>query len=170
MIDLEEIWMPVPNYERFYQISNSGKFAVLKKDGRVLRKLNTATQYLSASCRDIDGSGQKTLYIHQLVAKVFIGERPDGMVVRHIDGNRYNNHVSNLCYGSPHENTLDSIKNKTYAKEKNGRSLLNQRMVNAIRSLFQDQIASKAQLAKAFQVSDSTINAIIKNRNWKEDV
>jgi hypothetical protein len=170
MSDLEEVWMPVPNYESFYQVSNSGKFAIIKKDGRVLRKLNTATQYLSVSCKDIDGSGQKALYIHQLVAHVFIGKRPDGMVVRHIDGNRYNNHVSNLCYGSPHENTLDSIKNKTYAKERNGRSLLNQRMVNAIRSLFNDKIVSKTQLAKAFQVSESTINAIIKNRNWKEDV
>jgi len=167
---LEEVWMPVPNYEQFYQISNHGRFAVLKKDGRQLRKLNTATHYLSVSCKNIDGNGQKSLYIHTLVAKVFIGDRPDGLVIRHIDGDRYNNKVTNLCYGSPHENTLDSIKNKTYAKEKNGRSLLNQRMVNAIRYFHNKNLVEKNELSLAFNVSPATIQAIITNRNWKEDI
>lgn len=166
----QEVWMPVPNYESFYQVSNYGKFAVIKKDGRVLRKLNSATHYLSVSCRDIDGTGQKNLYIHTLVAKVFLGDRPDGMEIRHLDGNRFNNCVSNLCYGSPHENKMDSIKHKTFAKERNGRALLNQKMANAIRNLFSKQIASKKQLSEAFCVSEAAINAIIKNRNWKEDV
>jgi len=170
MSDLQEVWMPVPNYEQFYQISNYGKFATIKKDGRQLRKVNTKTHYLSVSCKDIDGTGQKSLYIHTLVAKVFIGERPDGMVIRHIDGNRYNNKVTNLCYGSHHENTMDSIKNKTYAKEKNGRALLNQRMANAIKYLHSENLVQKKNLAIAFNVSEAAIQAILKNRNWKDDV
>ena len=93
----QEVWMPVPNYESFYQVSNYGKFAVIKKDGRVLRKLNSATHYLSVSCRDIDGTGQKNLYIHTLVAKVFLGDRPDGMEIRHLDGNRFNNWNNRVC-------------------------------------------------------------------------
>lgn len=35
-------------------------------------------------------------YIHRLVAKYFIGDIPSGYVVNHKDGNKLNNHYSNL--------------------------------------------------------------------------
>lgn len=37
-------------------------------------------------------------YIHQLVAQVFIGPRPVGKEINHIDGDKYNNHYTNLEY------------------------------------------------------------------------
>ena len=43
-------------------------------------------------------------YIHVLVAAAFIGDRPDGMDINHIDGNKLNNHVSNLEYVTHREN------------------------------------------------------------------
>jgi hypothetical protein len=47
---------------------------------------------------------------HHLVAKHFIGERPDGMVIDHIDRNSLNNHIDNLRYCSQKENTQNSKK------------------------------------------------------------
>ena len=43
-------------------------------------------------------------HIHHLVAKSFLGERPDNQVIDHIDRNKLNNNVSNLRYITQFEN------------------------------------------------------------------
>lgn len=45
--------------------------------------------------------------IHHLVAKCFIGERPDGLVIDHIDQNKLNNNVSNLRYVTQQVNSTN---------------------------------------------------------------
>lgn len=164
----DEVWKPIPNYESFYEISNHGRVVVIKNDGRYFRKLNYATPYPCISVRDIDGSGQKSLYVHKLVAKLFIGERPSGLVIRHLDGNRLNNHVSNLAYGTPRENYDDTVKHKVHAGANNSRALLTERSVKAIKILNKDFNLDKYDLAKAFDVSQATIHAILTGRNWKD--
>jgi hypothetical protein len=51
--------------------------------------------------------------IHVLVTGAFIGPRPDGMQVRHLDGNKLNNRTENLSYGTPSENQFDRTKHGT---------------------------------------------------------
>ena len=167
MLDLTESWVKVPGYEDFYEVSNHGRFAKLLPDGRQLRKLNSKTPYLSVSVKSLNGGPQKSLYIHKLVAQVFIGPRPDGLVIRHLDGNRYNNKVTNLAYGSVEQNYDDVKKHKTHWHENNGRAVLSERCVEAIRYLQENGLVRQTELAKAFSVSDSTISAIVKGRNWR---
>ena len=50
---------------------------------------------------------------HHLVAKAFIGERPEGLVIDHIDRNKLNNNVSNLRYVSQKENIHNSSTYRT---------------------------------------------------------
>ncbi|CBN80419.1 EsV-1-119 [Ectocarpus siliculosus] len=53
----------------------------------------------------VDGKSIKNrAYVHVLVAEAFIGERPNGYQVDHIDGFEGNNDVSNLRYLSPSDN------------------------------------------------------------------
>ena len=54
-----------------------------------------------------DGQRNNHLF-HQLVAKAFIGERPKGLVVDHIDRDRLNNSAANLRYISFTENIRNS--------------------------------------------------------------
>lgn len=48
---------------------------------------------------------RKNILFHHLVAKLFIGERPEGMVIDHIDRNSLNNNVNNLRYITQLENS-----------------------------------------------------------------
>lgn len=82
------------------------------EDGRIYS--NITNKFLSP---DIDNNGyqQVTLFIekgksirikvHQLVAKLWIGDYPEGKTtIDHIDGNKFNNHYSNLEYVTAYEN------------------------------------------------------------------
>ena len=42
--------------------------------------------------------------VHHLVAEAFIGPRPEGLTIDHIDNNKLNNHYSNLEYVTLQEN------------------------------------------------------------------
>lgn len=56
--------------------------------------------------------GQKNptgVLIHQLVLAVFVGTRPEGLVVRHLNGNSRDNRLSNLAYGTAAQNAQDAI-------------------------------------------------------------
>lgn len=51
--------------------------------------------------------------VHRLVARTFLGPRPPGMEVRHLDGDRANPALTNLAYGTPRENARDRIAHGT---------------------------------------------------------
>lgn len=53
-------------------------------------------------------SGSRNRTVHSLVAEAFLGPRPPGMEVRHLDGDRTNARVENLAYGTSAENAADS--------------------------------------------------------------
>lgn len=56
--------------------------------------------------------GTKT--VHPLVARAFIGERPEGLDTCHNDGNPSNNHIDNLRYDTRRNNLLDQFEHGTY--------------------------------------------------------
>lgn len=51
----------------------------------------------------IQGKAKK-IHVHRLVYSIFIGELKDGFVCCHIDGNKLNNHPSNLLQATQKEN------------------------------------------------------------------
>lgn len=51
----------------------------------------------------------KTYPLHEIIAHAFIGERPAGLVIDHIDRNSHNNNPSNLRYCSVSENIANRI-------------------------------------------------------------
>jgi hypothetical protein len=55
-------------------------------------------------------NGQKQVYVHSLVADAFIGKRPSGFTINHIDGNKLNNSVNNLEYCTYKENNYHAKK------------------------------------------------------------
>ena len=166
MDDSVEVWKSVSGYEGIYEVSNLGRFARLRNGERFIRKINYATPYPSVSFlkRNCDKT-QKSMTLHTLVAREFIGPRPDCHVIRHLDGDRYNAKVSNLAYGTVEQNVADSVKYQTYKGSRNGRSLLCEKGAEAVRMLL-EQGNTLSSIATRLNVSIGTIHAIKTGRNW----
>lgn len=108
------------------------------------------------------------IYIHRGVCELFNGPCPDGMECRHLDGNIHNNRASNLCWGTPQENSDDKQRHGTVAfGEANPNSKLTAVEVAEMRRLREERKTPYYKLAKEFNVSTMTAFRAATGRNWK---
>lgn len=99
-----EVWKDVFGYEGIYKVSNYGNVFNIKF-GRKLNPYFPKTHYPQISlCKN---NNAKTTNIHTIVANAFLSETKttEKCVVNHIDGDKYNNHISNLEYVSVRANS-----------------------------------------------------------------
>lgn len=93
---MKEIYKDIEGYGGLYQVSNFGNVKSLKfiKE-RILTGNPNATGHYAVS---LYGNGVKRERIHKLVCIYFKGYDPKNkeFVIVHIDGDKKNNHVSNL--------------------------------------------------------------------------
>jgi len=116
-------WADIPDRPG-YQASTHGQIRSTDRlgsdgrrlKGRILKPRPTPTGYLRVSL--CTGGKPVDEYIHYLVARTFIGPRPEGLDVAHDDGNPSNNAVTNLAYKTRSENQLDMRRHGTH---RNGR-------------------------------------------------
>lgn len=163
-------------FESYYEVSDQGRVRSLDrvvvekggkerfKQGRLLRPHLTRTGHLTVM---LAGDGTKARSgVHQLVAQAFIGPRPDGMEVRHLDGRPENNGVSNLAWGSRKENQHDRWAHGTDNRgERHGLSKLTEADIGVIRA---ERLAgtSAAALAERYGVSHATISRASTGSGW----
>lgn len=113
------LWASVPEYEGFYEVSNQGDVRSLTRSvnygrhDRVTYQGRELKQFLSGrylSVKLAKAGITKTMYVHELVLRAFEGERPqmsDRCEIRHLDGDKFNNSLNNLKYGTTKENFAD---------------------------------------------------------------
>lgn len=112
---LTEAWTPIPD-QADYEISDHGRVRSLKRGTPYMLKPQANALrggYLHVGTSQGVGH-QYTLKVHVQVALAFLGPRPDGLVIRHLDGNATNNHLDNLAYGTFLENSADQRKHGTH--------------------------------------------------------
>lgn len=95
-MDVREHWIDVKDTPE-YQVSNLGRVRNAR-NGRVLKPLTHGNAYQRVT---IHG---KHRYIHRLVADSFFDGDHSHLDVNHIDGNKLNNHISNLEWCTRQEN------------------------------------------------------------------
>lgn len=114
-------WLPVKGYEKLYEVSDTGEVRSVDRvlsvtnqkerlfKGRVLlQTMNKQVQYKQVSLwKENKGI---SYYVHRLVAEAFIPNPEGKPEVNHIDGNRQNNHISNLEWVTSGENSLHASK------------------------------------------------------------
>lgn len=106
----KEICKPIPGYPN-YEVSNWGRIFIVKNGTRVEklpRPCNNRERYLNI--RLWNKGQKKKICVHNLVAKVFLGEIPEGYVVDHINNNPSDNYVTNLQIVTVAENSQKAAK------------------------------------------------------------
>ncbi len=160
----KELWKSVVGYEGYYEVANTGN--IRRKSTKRLLKPRISNGYCMVDLR-VNGD-RKYHRIHRLVAYAFIGIPPTAKhEIRHSDGNKQNNYLSNLSWGTREENERDKIRhNKTNRGQRNGRSKLTLDQVKEIRQLLSKGNLLQRQIAEIFGVTRMTISDIKGGRSW----
>lgn len=97
-------------------------------------------------------------YVHQLVLETFVGPRPDKTECCHADGDRTNNRLENLRWGSRQDNIIDAIFHETRPHK------IPNTEVSIIRQLHYSGQSLK-QIANQYSVTKQAIWLIVKGKN-----
>jgi hypothetical protein len=116
-----EVWTAVPGLEGRYDVSNHGRVrSWLPWRGQSLPRVlaGWTDSYGYRKVGLYHGGAVATEKVHSLVALAFLGRRPEGLHIRHLDGDQLNNAVWNLAYGTAAENAQDRIRHGTSGKNR----------------------------------------------------
>jgi hypothetical protein len=115
---MEEIWLPVKDYEGYYEVSNLGRIKSLARivinTGRILKEKYNALHLKRGGYHSVllsKDTVKSTTSLHRLVANAFLPNPDNKKVVNHIDGNKLNNRVDNLEWTSHRENSCHYYRN-----------------------------------------------------------
>jgi hypothetical protein len=112
------------------------------------------------------GSKMGMFGVHRLVLETFIGQRPDGMCCRHLNGIAWDNRLRNLCWGTHQENSDDMDLHGTRIKGVDVyKAKLDEEKVAKIRSLYRQGYAVR-RLAREYEVRPYTIKLAVEGKTW----
>jgi hypothetical protein len=163
----DEKWKAIPNTNGAYEVSNYGRLRSYLGQGA--RKKSKEPVMLSIT---INGNGYPAkhirgvnLRIHRLVAEAFI-PNPSGLpMVNHIDGDKTNNHISNLewCDKSHNERHAERMGLKNKAR---GEGCNKSQLTDAdVMEIYKSNLGTR-ELGRQYGVNHSAISNIKTGRTW----
>lgn len=172
----QEIWLPVKDYEKFYEVSNMGRIRNIDfptcTDKRIKLKeiylikpsLQSIKNYKRYRVNLSNEKGHKQFKVHRLIAQAFIPNPLNKPQVNHIDNNPLNNRASNLEWVTNLENCHHAMRQGRLNRgSKNGMSKLNEEKVLEIRS----SNLSVEELSKKYSVGKHAIENVLNGKRWK---
>jgi len=101
--------------------------------------------------------------IATIVAETFHGPRPEGMVLRHLDGSRTNDLPENLRWGTQAENMADK---KAHGTSQKGAANPNSKLTLSQVVEIKFSGANAADLARKFGIHRAHVHGIRSGRSW----
>ena len=167
---IKERWRNVKGFKG-YKISNHGRVKSYKRinSGKILEG-TISKGYLKVSLRK-NNKGHIFL-VHRLVALHFVPNHENKPQVNHIDGDKENNHVSNLEWCTPQENVTHAFLNGKFDTtrspvrgERHYKTKLKREDVIEMRRLHGEGY-DKHQISDIMGVNTSTIYQIVTRGSW----
>lgn len=171
---MSDFWKDVAGYDGLYQVSRNGDVRSFIKwngtDERMLKRYKSVRGYLVVNL--YKRRVRKQTYIHQLVLKTFVGPRPDGMESRHLNDDRLDNRLENLCWGTQSENMLDRTRNGIansgdHKGVKNQMSKLTNDDVLEIRRFLTEGRLTQGEIGQIFGISSRNVSHIKNRKRWE---
>lgn len=126
---MEEIFKTCVEDSR-YEVSNLGVVRN-KKTLKIIKQFDNCRGYLTVAFwvkDNLKKKKKKKFYVHRLVASAFIDNPANKPEVNHIDGNKYNNSVTNLEWVTVSENRLHNFRVLGYTISAKNREITSKRM------------------------------------------
>ena len=173
-------WKTIPKWKGYYKASSNGKIKSLE---RIIYKIRNekkisqkVTEKILTPFVDKDGykcvllsRNGKTIYtsIHRLVAMTFLSNPQNKPMVNHKDGNKANNHVSNLEWCTHKENEKHALINGLKSRGSNFSSAkLHETDIPTIRKQLKDKVPA-TQIARKYGVHSCIIYGIRDGKLWR---
>lgn len=171
-----EQWKPVVGWEELYEVSDQGRVRSISDANpntyvgrlRIISAARDGRRRITL-CRN---TKQHTYLLHRLVADAFLGPRPVGKEVNHIDGDPTNNRIENLEYVTRAENMLHAYRTgirkpvPSYGEKNGGGGKLTSEKVAEIRRLYATGKFRQKDLGAMFGVSQPMIGNITRGQSW----
>lgn len=164
-----ENWRIIPSFPD-YAVSDRGRVCRVTSasstvPGRLLAQWLAKNGYAMVSLRKNGKSWNQG--VHALVAEAFIGPRPEGADVSHLDGVKVNNTPGNLLYESRQDNLARRVGHGTDNRgEKHPQAKINAEIVRQIRArrLSGEKVKD---LAAAFGLRPGDVSNICNRVIWR---
>lgn len=156
----------VVGLEKFFRITDDG-MVLSKTTDKIMSTVMNPSGYEQFWTNKTEGQTNRgqSICVHRLVAKAFVPNSDDKPQINHLDGDKNNNHYSNLEWCTGSENMKHAVVTGLMATRKGPdapSAKLTANEVREIRSLINTDIQQKA-IAEKYGVSSVTIWRI--NRN-----
>ena len=161
------MYKQIPGFEN-YEISADGD--VIGKRFRKSLKPKICNGYETVGL--YTANGYKWRNVHRLCAIAWIGlpENHDALHVAHNDGNRRNNHYSNLRWATPLENSHDRYRHGTARGANPGEAHHNSKLTASRVAEMRDRVRAGEMLtevARSLNVKKLTAYDAVTGKTWK---
>ena len=152
--------IPIEGNQHYY-ISNEG-YVYSEKSNKLLKYRRSTDGYWNYGLTF--EKKLKFFSAHRLVALTYLKIKYQKPYVNHKDGNKSNNHCSNLEWVTPSENILHSYKIglKSNKGDKHPSSKLTEKIVLELRLRFKNEKLKYSDIAKEYNVGATTISKAVR--------
>ena len=167
------MWKPIPNHPG-YEVSDLGEVRSWRpKNGRgglaSEPRMLTILPFADSPYLRVSITG-KTRRVHQLVLEAFVGPRPTGHLVMHLDDDPTNNALTNLRYGTQQDNLDDMVtKGRSCKGEAHPKALVNDELRSTIITAAKQKqyYGGMLEVAADLDLPVNTIKRVVENYNLR---
>jgi hypothetical protein len=172
----------VPKSNQYYRCGEDGSFWSRRRIGHhsvvfpwrrvkpsIIGKTKTSPGRFAVKCKLEGDKRSKLRLLNRLVLISFKGLGPIGTECRHINGDGFDNRITNLRWGTHAQNMQDMCRHgRNQAGVKNFKAKLTWEDVDDMRSFHEFSGCKYSQLARFWKIDPAQARGIIIGMYWKE--